>query len=259
MVKIKNKIKIKEIFKGLQEQMEAKLTFNRSVINHPTAKGDFTELEWIEMLSTYLPKRYCADRAFVIDSDGEMSNQIDIVVFDRQYSPFILRQNGITYIPAECVYAVIEVKQDLSKENIIYTQNKAESVRKLKRTSIEIPHAGGIYPPKKHARILAGILALDGSLSKEVQGIITNADESKVVNFGCSLIGKTYFNLPNFHPWDENKKPYELNLQKDENSLVNFFMNLIAELQKLGTVPAIDVSSYLKQSLSTCRTTQDVY
>ncbi len=246
MVKAKNKINTKEIFKGLQTQMEAKLTFNRSVVGHSTAKGDFTELEWIEMLSTYLPKRYCADKAFVIDSDGEISDQIDIVIFDRQYSPFILRQNGVTYVPAECVYAVIEVKQDLSKENITYAQNKAESVRKLKRTSIEIPHAGGVYPPKKHARVLAGILAFDGSLSKEMQGIVVNSDENKVINFGCSLIGKTYFKLSSYHPWDENKKPYQLALQKDENSLVNFFMNLIIELQKLGTVPAMDINEYLK-------------
>lgn len=246
MVKTKKQIKTKEIFKGLQEQMEAKLTFNRAVIDHPTAKGDFTELEWVEMLSTYLPKRYSADKAYVIDSDGNLSNQLDIVIFDRQYSPFILRQNGITYIPAECVYAVIEVKQDLSKKNMVYTQNKAESVRKLKRTTIKIPHAGGIYPAKKHARILAGILALDGSLSKEVQKILSEADETKVINFGCSLVGKTYFSLPDFHPWDSNKQPYRLNLQKDDNSLVNFFINLVSELQKLGTVPAMDIKAYLK-------------
>ena len=192
MVK-KKSVNIKEIFKGLQNQMEAKLTFNRKVVKHPTAKGTATELEWIETLSTYLPKRYCADCAFVIDSGGNISEQIDIVIFDRQYSPFILRQNGVTYIPAECVYAVIEVKQDLSKKNIEYAQKKASSVRKLKRTSVPIPHAGGVFPAKKPARILAGIVALDGKLSKENQKKLSNTNEFSVLNFGCSLIGKTYF------------------------------------------------------------------
>jgi hypothetical protein len=180
--------------------MEAKLTFNRKVVKHPTAKGTATELEWIEMLSTYLPKRYCADCAFVIDSKGNISEQIDIVIFDRQYSPFILRQNGVTYIPAECVYAVIEVKQDLSKKNIEYAQKKAMSVRKLKRTSVPIPYAGGIFQAKKPARILAGIVALDGKLSKENQNKLSNTNELNVLNFGCSLIGKTYFSFPNLHP-----------------------------------------------------------
>lgn len=36
------------------------------------------------MLSTYLSKRYCADKAFVIDSIGNISDEIDIVIYDRQ-------------------------------------------------------------------------------------------------------------------------------------------------------------------------------
>lgn len=226
--------------------MEAKLTFNRKVVKHPTAKGTASELEWVETLSTYLPKRYSADCAFVIDSKGNISEQIDIVIFDRQYSPFILRQNGVTYIPAECVYAVIEVKQDLSKKNIRYAQKKAASVRKLHRTSIPIPHAGGVFEAKKPARILAGIVALEGKLSGESQKELSNANEASILNFGCSLIGKTYFSFPNLHPWEVNKKPYSLKRSTDENSLVNFFMNLLTELQKVGTVSAIDITAYLK-------------
>ncbi len=240
------KIKLEQIFSGLQKQMEAKLTFNREVVTHPTSKGTFTELEWIDLLSTYLPKRYCAGNAFVIDSEGNRSDQIDIVIFDRQYSPFILRQNGVTYIPAECVYAIIEVKQDLSKTNIKYAQRKAASVRKLKRTTIEIPHAGGVYPPKKPARILAGIVALDGKLTEDVQNTIKNADEKDVINFGCSLIGKTFFSLSGYHPWDKNNKSYNLNYQLADNSLVSFFINLLNDLQKVGTVPAMDLKAYLK-------------
>jgi hypothetical protein len=247
MVK-KNKVDIKKIFRGLQSQMEAKLTLNRKLIKHPTAKGTATELEWLAMLSAYLPKRYSADRAFVIDSEGNLSDQIDIVIFDRQYSPFILQQNGVTYIPSECVYAVIEVKQNLSKKNIEYAQKKAASVRKLKRTSVAIQHAGGQYEPKKPAQILAGIIALDGGISKTEQKILAHATKAKILNFGCSLIGKTYFSFPRLHPWTNNKIPYEIKFIVDENSLVNFFMSLLTELQKIGTVPAIDINAYLKRS-----------
>ena len=41
------------------------------------------------MLDKYLPKRYQAAKAHVVDSLGNFSQQIDVVVFDRQYSPFI--------------------------------------------------------------------------------------------------------------------------------------------------------------------------
>jgi hypothetical protein len=243
---VKKKIKLKDIFKGLQAQMEAKLTFNRKIIQHPTTKGDVTEFEWTEMLSTYLPKRYCAERGFVIDAKGNLSEQIDIVIFDRQYSPFILRQNGVTYIPAESVYAVIEVKQNLSHKNNLYAQKKALSVRKLKRTSASIPHAGGVYPPKIPAKILAGIVALDGIISESEQKRLSNTTPEEILNFGCSLTGKTYFTFPDLHPWDTNAKPYRMKHGVDENSLVIFFMALLSELQKVGTVPAIDINAYLK-------------
>lgn len=243
---MKKVIDTKDIFRGLQDQMEARLTFNRAVVSHPSVKGAATELEWIEMLSTYLPKRYCADSAFVIDSIGGISEQIDIVIFDRQYSPFILKQNGVTYIPAECVYAVLEVKQEITLKNLKYAQNKAASVRRLKRTSVPIPHAGGQYDPKKPAHILAGLVALSGTLSKNNKDYLTGADGRKILNFGCSLTGKTCFTLLDLHPWNINKKPYNIHICNDDNSLVNFFMSLLTELQKVGTVPAMDIGSYYK-------------
>jgi hypothetical protein len=238
-------VKLRQIFMGLQRQMEARLTFTRGTVHHPGAKGTASELEWIEMLATYLPKRYCADSAFVVDALGKLSDQIDIVIYDRQYSPFILRQNGVTYIPAECVYAVIEVKQSLTKANIAYAQRKAASVRRLKRTSIPIPHAGGVYDPRKPARILAGIVALDGTISRAEVTRLANAKEKEVLNFGCSLTGRTFFHLPDIHPWDRNASPYKVEVAKEENSLVKFFMCVVIELQKVGTVPALDIAAYM--------------
>ena len=82
----KDKIKLHDIFLRLQTQMIEKLTTNKEIIQHPTAQGDGTELCWLEMLQKYLPQRYKAKKAFVLDSMGNISEQIDIVIFDRQYS-----------------------------------------------------------------------------------------------------------------------------------------------------------------------------
>ena len=69
-----------------------------------------SEAVWLELLNSYLPTRYQAAKAVVVDSEGAFSDQIDVVVFDRQYSPFIFRFEGQTVIPAESVYAVFEAK-----------------------------------------------------------------------------------------------------------------------------------------------------
>ncbi len=68
----------------------------------------------------------------MIDSTGTTSDQIDLVVYDRQYTPLLYNQAGQMYVPAEAVYAVAEVKQTLSKDHIAYAGAKGESVRKLR-------------------------------------------------------------------------------------------------------------------------------
>jgi hypothetical protein len=246
MRKRTKRVEIKEIFEGLQRQMESKLTLNKKVLLHPVEKGDASELEWVDMLSTYLPKRYSVSKAHVIDHEGNYSEQIDIVIFDRHYSPFILKQNGATYIPAECVYAVLEVKPSLTRANLEYASEKALSVRKLKRTSAKIIQADGAdFNPKKPPKIIAGLLTINGSLSKQGDSYLKNLPEDRCLNIGCALSGK-YFKIKNFHPWRKNGNPYRIEHRSGTKSLIIFFLNLLIELQKMGTVPAIELEKYMK-------------
>ncbi len=241
------KIDIGEVFSGLQEQMRSKLSLSRRILTHPTTKGDVTELEWIEMLSSYLPERYSVNKAFVVDFEGRISDQIDIVIFDRHYSPFILKQNGALYIPAECVYAIIEVKQVLNNSTVKYASKKAQSVRNLKRTSAKITQADGKeYVPRVPPKILAGILTLNGSLRPPLITKISKLSEKETLNFGCSLTG-AFFCIKDFSPWGKNMSPYVLDTVNNKNkSLVLFFLALVSELKKMGTVPSIDIEKYLE-------------
>jgi hypothetical protein len=87
-----NEIKIKQLFYGLQKQMQQKLSLNREFVIHPGTKGDSLELNWINLLRDYLPQRYSVDSAFIIDCKNNLSDQIDIVIYDRQYSPFVFNR-----------------------------------------------------------------------------------------------------------------------------------------------------------------------
>jgi hypothetical protein len=146
-------IKLKELFLSLQNQLQAKMVTNREFVHHAPTKGAASEQAWLAMFNAYLPQRYRADSAFVIDCDGELSDQIDIVIYDRQYSPLLFHQDGVLYVPAESVYAVFDVKQELGRWMILQAARKAASVRKLKRTSVPIPYAAGTYrPPQRNHR-----------------------------------------------------------------------------------------------------------
>jgi hypothetical protein len=110
---------LKDIYCEIQKEMIA--ADFRKVLRHPTDKGDRIENTWISWFRNYLPKRYQAARATVIDSKGYTSQQIDVVLYDAQYTYMALNDgDGILYIPAESVYAVFEVKPNLTTDHMKY-------------------------------------------------------------------------------------------------------------------------------------------
>lgn len=234
-------LNIKNLFYDLQEQMTAKLHTNRNNIHHPGTKGDACELNWIEWLKTYLPKRYSVDKAIIIDCENNISDQIDIVIYDQQYSPFVFNQDSAIYIPAESVYAVFEVKQELNHEYIKYASEKADSVKKLKRTSAIIPHAGGCYDAKSPSKIISGILTLTSGWNPPLgESFEKSIFEYQSLDLGCVL------NEGAFHINYIDGKTI-INKSVKEEALIFFFLKLLDELRKLGTVPAMDIGCYAKE------------
>ena len=125
---------------NLHDDIQNRLQIARKSFAHPGTKGDASEQVWLEMLHTYLPERYQVAKAHVVDSNGVFSEQIDVVVFDRQYSPFIFQYQGQTIVPAESVYAVFEAKQTINADHVAYARSKVATVRRLHRTSMNIRH-----------------------------------------------------------------------------------------------------------------------
>lgn len=262
-----NKIEIAELFSGLQRQMVAQLNTNREFIKHPGSKGDSLENVWIEWLRKYLPNRYCVDKAIVIDSTGSLSHQLDLVIYDQQYTPFVFTQNGIHYIPAEGVYAVFEVKPDLQGKvddlNFFqYTGEKIESVRQLKRTSVGIINAGSIVPARPLTKIVGGILASVNTFThnnnKTIESHLESLKGLQTIEMGCAIeYGSFYINyigeedktIADFQKRIEtyyfSRKFESVTFSNNENSLVTFFLQLTRYLQQsIGTVAAIDLNAY---------------
>lgn len=94
-----------------------------------------------------------------MDANGACSEQVDVVIFDRQYSPFILNEKPscVRYIPAESVYAVLEVKQNLDRQHVVYAGKKVASIRRLERTSAPVATIDGVRK-RETFPILGGII-----------------------------------------------------------------------------------------------------
>jgi len=180
---------LSQLLAGLHDDIEQRLKTSRQSFGHAGTKGDASEHVWRELLRTYLPRRYQAETAHVVDSKDVFSEQIDVVIFDRQYSPFIFDYEGQKIIPAESVYAVFEAKQTINSDLVDYAQKKVASVRRLHRTSLPIPHAGGTYPPKPLPYILGGLLTFESEwkppLGKSLSAALDGADKEGRLDLGC--------------------------------------------------------------------------
>ena len=229
---------LQDAFALEQELLQVQLKLSSESIAHSGTQGDVNEDHFIAILRRYLPKRYEVDRGIVIDSVGSTSDQIDVIIYDNQYSPTLLDQHKHRYVPAEAVYAVFEVKPTVNKVYLEYAGGKAKSVRKLKRTSVPIPHAGGEHPPKELFPIVAGIIAAevdwtDGFDSVAFREQLGKLNEPERLDCGLAVSGSCF-----------DAYAGEVDVTVGGRVLAYFLFRLLRKLQTMATVPAVDWDAY---------------
>jgi hypothetical protein len=229
-----------KLFSSLHNRIETELNVAREALSHPGTKGDTSEAIWIGLLETYLPRRYRVCSAHVVDSKGAFSDQIDVVIFDRQYSPFVFDFLGAKVVPAESIYAVFEAKQTVNSANILYARDKLASVRRLHRTSIPIPTANGTAPPVPPKHIVGGLIALASDWNPPLGDPLqiqldSDTSDTKRLDLGCVASHGIF-------EFDDDTKT---NIRTaSARATTKFLLELIARLQSLGTVPMMDIRAY---------------
>lgn len=227
---------LKLAFANVQSTLRSQMALASQSISHAGTMGSVNEEHWLELLRSYLPNRYEVATGIIIDSKGNRSDQIDVVIFDRHFTPTLLDQKSHRYIPAEAVYAIFECKPVIDKAYIEYAEAKAASVRRMTRTSVPIAYAGGTFQPKPHFRILAGLLApragwVDG-LGASFSRNLSN-DDLTSLDCVCALDHGCYDNY--------DGSPLVVS---EPGAMMYFLFRVLARLQSLGTVPAIDWAAY---------------
>jgi len=182
---------LSQLLSGLHDEIQQKLAIARKSFAHPGTKGDCQRAG----LARYCCKPTCrsatpggprrtsstATETSAIRSTSSSSN--------RQYSPFIFKFQGQTIVPAESVYAAFEAKQAINATRVEYAQKKVATVRRLHRTSLPIPHAGGTYPAKQLIPILGGLLTFESDWTPAFGDPLIRAlevtDEMERLDMGC--------------------------------------------------------------------------
>ena len=126
---------------------------------HSIHKGTPREEFIREFLSSHLGENLAIGSGEIIDANskpGEKRNQIDIVIYKKNYPKLALGGN-ITCFLAESVFATIEVKSNLTKEEMKMSIIAANNIKQLKRSFNHSLYVG-FDPPG----ILSYIVAYDG-------------------------------------------------------------------------------------------------
>lgn len=78
---------------------------------HDGLTGSYREQMWMKFFRDMIPMKYAmAQGVIIIDSYGGVSKEVDIAVFDEQYTPYVFQYNTLKFIPIEAVVMVIECK-----------------------------------------------------------------------------------------------------------------------------------------------------
>ena len=124
---------IKENYASLEEGIVKQLYFE---VEHGATIGHYREKIWGEMFKSIIPKKFVIEQSvFLIDSRGNVSNEVDLAIFDEMYTPYIFRYYDLKFIPLEAVAVVVECKsKSWDKDNL---ENWVQSISDLKTSSAQ--------------------------------------------------------------------------------------------------------------------------
>lgn len=118
-----------------------------SFIEHRGSKGSVREDSLVQILRKYLPDHVkVAGSSEIIAANGERSGQCDIVIHDPKAPP-LFGSTGYQILPAECVYAVIEVKSILTWRELEKSCQNIARIKRMPKTAYYLEHQ--VFGPQR--------------------------------------------------------------------------------------------------------------
>lgn len=99
---------------------------------HSGEFGIYREAICRDFLRFLVPKRLDFDTGFVINTNNEVSTQLDIIIFDAALTPLIQSGARQRFFPIEALCAVGEVKSVVSKQDLREALQKLSKVKVMR-------------------------------------------------------------------------------------------------------------------------------
>ncbi|HOB27915.1 MAG TPA: hypothetical protein PKJ07_07235 [Bacteroidales bacterium] len=240
---------IKSNYDELERSIVSQLLFETP--NHKLTTGTYRETIWMSLFKLIIPHKFSIKQGvFIMDSNGNTSAEVDLVIFDEQYTPYIFNYGEICFIPIEAVAVVIQCKS--FKLNDQKLTAWVETIDKLKTSNNSIARLANsiaINEPVLTQKSTRPIKILC-YLSKEKPG-------QKAKNRGfdielCAIEGESKLNIKFNDTVDNLYKAFiNLNFHQEKNDCENEFKGIDAlkkiSLQKQFTVKDNNLLSFIFQ------------
>lgn len=246
-----------KILKDIFDNLELSLINEMKIkIQHNLEDGKYREYLVKKILSKIVPSKYAITNGFVIDSDNQKSDEMDIIIYDKSYvSPFF--DETYTVVPIESVIAVIQVKTTLTQKqlkNAIQNLNSIDSLNSKIGGKIISANGGQIMEEKRYVAPYKIIVAYKSTIAKNHNF----SNEMKSINLDMLYIVAGNRNLYIKHRPEPvgvvNLNKQELDVLKKEGTieiiknskLCNFTLQLLDKMKLINNAIIINYKEYIK-------------
>lgn len=105
---------------------------NTQSLIHPGEYGMLRESVVRDLLTHFLPESFGVSQGFVVSPDGSVSNQCDIIIYSKLFSPKIHTAEQQRFFPVESVLAVGEVKSTADPHTLKSALEKLIRVKEMR-------------------------------------------------------------------------------------------------------------------------------
>lgn len=103
--------KIIQNYKNLETSIVNQLLLETPA--HQPTTGSYREHVWKALFEQVIPRKFCIDQGvFILDSEGNISAEVDLAIYDEQYTPYIFNYGKMKFIPIEAAAVVIQCKSN---------------------------------------------------------------------------------------------------------------------------------------------------
>jgi hypothetical protein len=209
-----------ENYRETEKSLVAQLNFE--VPNHSPTIGSFREEIWKQLFEQIVPKKYVIEQSvFLLDSSGNVSDEVDLAILDEMYTPYIFRKDRIKFIPIEAVAAVVQCKSTNvdNKDNNTgeyYLRTWCKSIKNLNTSSDSITRMVRditIGPAKTQSGTRP--IKILCALSKPTVDLMNCFDIYIIANNNSQ---KIEIIVPHETDWDLGQWHYELNMRDNKSN-----------------------------------------